>query len=201
MNSSKLLIVATRNGHKTEEIAAMLGKRFMVRDLSAIPDAPEIEETGATFSENAALKAVGISRVVSGMVLADDSGLEVDALAGAPGVHSARFAGTQGDDEANNQKLMESLQGLPEAERTGRFRCVLVLARDGEVLAEFDGAVEGHLIEDLRGNAGFGYDPLFVPRGFAETFAELGPDVKNELSHRARALEGLVKWLDEQGEG
>ena len=192
----ELLTVATRNGHKTQEIAEMLKERFVVRDLSGIAEAPEIEETGKTFAENAALKAVGISRVVPGMVLADDSGLEVDVLGGAPGVHSARYAGVQGDDAANNEKLMEALKGRPEAERRGRFRCVLVLAREGEVLAEFSGAVEGHLLEKPQGQVGFGYDPLFVPKGFAETFAELGPEVKNQLSHRARALDGLMEWLE-----
>jgi len=195
MSELELLTVATRNGHKTQEIAEMLKERFVVRDLSGIAEAPEIEETGKTFAENAALKAVGISRVVPGMVLADDSGLEVDVLGGAPGVHSARYAGVQGDDAANNEKLIEALKGRPEAERRGRFRCVLVLAREGKVLAEFSGAVEGHLLEKPRGRVGFGYDPLFVPKGFAETFAELGPEVKNKLSHRARALDGLMEWL------
>ena len=195
MSELELLTVATRNGHKTQEIAEMLKERFVVRDLSGIAEAPEIEETGKTFAENAALKAEGISRVVPGMVLADDSGLEVDVLGGAPGVHSARYAGVQGDDAANNEKLIEALKGRPEAERRGRFRCVLVLAREGKVLAEFSGAVEGHLLEKPRGRVGFGYDPLFVPKGFAETFAELGPEVKNKLSHRARALDGLMEWL------
>lgn len=176
----------------------MLGEGVVVRDLSVVPGAPEIEETGATFAANAALKAVGISRVVSGLVLADDSGLEVDALGGAPGVHSARYAGVHGDDAANNAQLGRALAGRAEEERRGRFRCVMVLAREGEVLAEFEGAVEGHLIEAPRGEAGFGYDPLFVPEGFAQTFAELGAEVKNRLSHRARALEGLVHWLQSQ---
>ncbi len=196
MSELKLLLVATRNSHKTQEIAAMLKQRFVVKDLSGVSGAPEIEETGETFSENAALKAVGISKVVPGLVLADDSGLEVDALGGAPGVHSARYAGTQGDDAANNVKLVGALQEVDETARTGRFRCVMVLARDGEVLAEFDGALSGTLIDKARGNEGFGYDPLFVPQGFAETFAELGPEIKNQLSHRARALEKMVEWLD-----
>lgn len=200
MSERKHLTVATRNAHKVEEIAAMLIERFEVRDLSGIAEAPEIEETGSTFSANATLKAVGISRVVPGLVLADDSGLEVDALGGAPGVNSARYAGTHGDDAGNNAKLLEALGGRPEQERTGRFRCVMVLAQGGEVLAEFDGSVEGHLIVKQRGDGGFGYDPLFVPMGFAETFGELGAEVKNQLSHRARALDGLVKWLEETGD-
>lgn len=196
MSEPKLLVVATRNVHKTQEIAAMLKERFVVRDLSEVSGAPEIEETGETFSENATLKAVGISRVVPGLVLADDSGLEVDALGGAPGVYSARFAGAQADDAANNAKLVEALQKVDETARTGRFRCVMVLAREGEVLAEFDGAVGGTLIDKARGEEGFGYDPLFVPQGFAETFAELGSEIKNQLSHRARALKSFVNWLE-----
>ena len=191
------LVVATRNSHKTGEIAAMLKGRYVVKDLSAFPEAPEIEETGSTFAENARLKAVGISAVIPGMVLADDSGLEADALGGAPGVYSARFAGVQGDDAANNEKLVEALKNRLESERSGRFRCVLVLAQAGEVLAEFDGTVEGHLETRPRGSEGFGYDPLFVPQGFAETFAELGPEVKNKLSHRSQALKKLVAWLNQ----
>lgn len=197
MTGSRDLVVATRNGHKVREIASMLKEGFVVRDLSGFPQAPEIEETGSTFLENARLKAVGISEVVPGLVLADDSGLEVDALGGAPGVYSARFAGVQGDDAANNEKLVEALKNRSEAERTGRFRCVLVLARDGLVRAEFEGSVEGHLETRPRGSEGFGYDPLFVPKGFAETFAELGPDVKNRLSHRSQALKKLVAWLEQ----
>ena len=187
------LLVATRNGHKTEEIAAMLGAHFRVRDLSSVPGSPEVEETGETFAENARLKALGISAVVPGLVLADDSGLEVDALDGAPGVRSARFAGEDADTAANNAKLMREMDGVEN--RTARFRCVMVLSRGDEVLGEFDGAVEGRIIGEARGGGGFGYDPFFVPDGHDQTFAELGSEVKNTLSHRARALEKLVGWL------
>lgn len=195
MNDTRSLLVATGNRHKTEEIAAVLGPTFVVRDLAALPEAPEVEETGDTFLANARLKALAISRLVPDLVLADDSGLEVDALDGAPGVRSARYAGPGADDGANNAKLIAALDGLDAAGRGGRFRCVMVVARGGEELAHFDGAVEGRLLAELRGSAGFGYDPLFVPDGYEQTFAELGPAVKNRLSHRARALEGLQAWL------
>ena len=164
-------------------------------DLSAVPGAPEIEETGTTFQANARLKALGVSEVVDGLVLADDSGLEVDALGGAPGVRSARYAGEGGGDQANNAKLMREMQGKDD--RRARFRCAMVLARDGKVLGEFDGAVEGRIIGEPRGAQGFGYDPFFVPDGFDQTFAELGAEVKNGLSHRARALDGVISWLKE----
>lgn len=171
----------------------MLGSSFRVRDLSAVPGAPEVEETGSTFAENARLKALGISAVVPGLVLADDSGLEVDALDGAPGVRSARYAGESADDAANNARLMREMEGVEN--RTARFRCVMVLSRGEEVLAEFGGAVEGRILGEARGVAGFGYDPFFVPDGHDKTFAELGSEVKNTLSHRARALEKLMFWL------
>ena len=194
MKEPQELLVATRNRHKTEEIAAMLGDRFRVRDLSAVSGAPEVEETGTTFLENARLKALGISAVVSGLVLADDSGLEVDALGGAPGVYSARYAGEDGNDTANNAKLMLDMDGVEN--RTARFRCVMVLSHGDDVLGEFDGSVEGRIADAARGGGGFGYDPFFVPDGHNETFAELGAEVKNTLSHRARALEKLMRWLE-----
>lgn len=193
------LLVATRNSHKTEEIAAMLGSSFQVVDLSALPGSPVVEETGVTFHENSTLKAVAISQISDSLVLADDSGLEVDALQGAPGVYSARYAGEGADDEANNRKLLSELAGVASGDRTARFRCVIVIARSGEVLAGFEGAVEGRILESPRGAAGFGYDPLFVPEGHLRSFAELGPTVKNELSHRARAMEEVVRWLRQGG--
>ena len=139
------------------------------------------------------MKAVEISEQVPGLVLSDDSGLEVDALNGAPGVYSSRYAGDDGNDSANNSKLLKELTGI--SERTARFRCVMVLAKDGKALAHFDGAVEGSIIHQLQGEAGFGYDPLFVPDGFEKSFAELGEEVKNGLSHRARAMEKTRVWL------
>jgi XTP/dITP diphosphohydrolase len=190
------LLVATRNAHKTAEIAAMLAEIFEVSDLHGRPDAPEVEETGATFAENAALKAVAIASFTRGWALADDSGLEVDALHGAPGVHSARFAGDRATDADNNRLLLEKLAALPDASRTARFRCVLALARDGVLVATFDGAVEGRVIEAPRGPGGFGYDPLFIPDGHDATFGELPAEVKNGISHRSRALAKFRAWLE-----
>lgn len=201
MSASPPLLIATRNAHKTEEIAAMLGGRFEVADLTSFPEAPDVEETGETFLANSTLKAVGISEVFEGLVLADDSGLEVDALDGAPGVHSARYAGTHGDDAGNNAKLLNELAGVDGSARTARFRCVMVLARQGKALADFSGAVEGTMLSDLEGAGGFGYDPLFVPEGHTQSFATLPPEVKNGMSHRARALKQVIAWLEEHSVG
>ena len=189
------LIVATGNTHKTQEIRSMLGKDYDISDLSAYPYLPKVEETGTTFLANATLKAVEISEQISGLIIADDSGLEVDALDGAPGVYSSRYAGEDGNDDANNTKLLKELQGSNE--RSARFRCVIVLAEAGKILAHFDGAVEGNIIHQAQGNGGFGYDPLFVPEGFEQSFAELGEEVKNGLSHRARAMEKTIAWLEQ----
>ncbi|MDA7917795.1 non-canonical purine NTP pyrophosphatase, partial [bacterium] len=142
------LIVATRNAHKVEEIRAILSA-CEVLDLSAVSDPPEVEETGTTFLENATLKAVAISCLTDALVLSDDSGLEVDSLGGEPGVYSSRYAGEDGNDSLNNEKLLRELSGRNE--RTARFRCVMVLARSGEVLAHFSGAVEGRILQNARG--------------------------------------------------
>ena len=187
------LLVATGNSHKTDEIRAILGEDYVVSDLKAHPDLLEVEETGTTFLENATLKAVEISKQVEGLILSDDSGLEVDALGGEPGVYSSRYAGEAGNDAANNKKLLHELQG--EDSRTARFRCVMVLAQDGEVLASFDGAVEGRMLSELHGEGGFGYDPLFVPDGYDQTFSQLSEGIKNQLSHRAVAMQKVVAWL------
>jgi len=187
------LILATRNAHKTAEIRAMLGDRFEVLDATAFPDLPEIAETGTTFLENARLKALGISRLLDGWVLADDSGLEVDALDGAPGVWSSSFGGQEGNHALNNARLLAVMEG--KTERQACFRCTMVLARNGREEANFCGTVEGRIIETLCGQQGFGYDPLFVPNGFKQTFAELGNEVKNTLSHRFRALAKVVDYL------
>lgn len=190
------LIIATRNRHKSAEIRAMIGDRFEVVDATAFPDFPEIEETGTTFLENARLKASGISRRIDGWVLSDDSGLEVDALGGAPGVWSSSFGGEEGNHAKNNARLIAEM--AEKTDRRARFRCTMVLAKDGVELANFNGTVEGHLIEELSGERGFGYDPLFVPEGYGQTFAELGDAVKNTLSHRWRALVKVVTWLGSQ---
>ncbi|MDE0596989.1 MAG: RdgB/HAM1 family non-canonical purine NTP pyrophosphatase [Roseibacillus sp.] len=189
------LLIATRNSHKTQEIAVLLGSSFYVCDLSALPESPEVEETGATFLENATLKARALSECTDALVLADDSGLEVDALGGEPGVCSARYAGPEADDDANNRKLILELAGVPADRRTGRFRCVIVAAQGGQILADFAGTVEGSLASEPKGSEGFGYDPLFVPKGYQQSFAEMGPGVKNKLSHRAKAMNPVAQWL------
>lgn len=187
------LTVATRNAHKTAEIRSIIGDRFEVLDVTSFPECPEIEETGTTFLENARLKAEGISQVVSGWVLSDDSGLEVDALGGAPGVWSSSYGGEEGNHAKNNARLVMEMAGQPD--RRARFRCTMVLARDGKEVAHVSGTVEGSLLEQARGEGGFGYDPLFAPDGYAQSFAELGEVVKNQFSHRARALKQVVDVL------
>ncbi len=188
------LILATRNAHKTAEIRAMIGSRFEVLDVTNFAECPEIAETGDTFLENARLKALGISRVLADWVLSDDSGLEVDALAGAPGVWSSSFGGEEGNHPRNNACLLEEMAG--KSQRRARFRCTMVLARDGREVAYFSATVEGRILEAPRGGHGFGYDPLFVPDGHEATFAELGEDVKNTLSHRSRALAQVIEFLE-----
>lgn len=191
-NSPHSLLVSTRNAHKVGEIRDILGPAFLVQDLSTLPAMPPVEETGVTFEENATLKAVAASLHFDGWVIADDSGLEVDALNGDPGVYSARYAGESATDAANNAKLLEALNG--EEARSARFRCVIVLARAGRKLAAFSGEVEGSILYAPQGEGGFGYDPLFVPHGFTGSFAQLPASTKNSLSHRARALEKLRDW-------
>lgn len=191
---NKPLLVSTRNAHKVAEIREILGSAFEVLDLSTISGVGEVEEAGMTFEENATLKALAVSGHFEGWVIADDSGLEVDALGGAPGVWSARFSGDGATDASNRTLLLEKLEGVRGKERSARFRCVIVLARAGRKFAAFSGSVEGVIINQEKGEGGFGYDPLFVPEGHCETFAQLGADVKNALSHRARALAGLLAW-------
>lgn len=186
---------ATRNAHKTREFAALLGREYEVEDLSRRPDVPSPEETGATFLENAALKAASASSGFNGLVVADDSGLEVDSLAGAPGVWSARFAGPEATDQENVARLLELMKGLPPETRTARFRCVLALAEKGKFLGSVEGVVEGRIAPQPRGRTGFGYDPVFVPDGLKETFAEMPAKSKNLLSHRACATAKLRELL------
>ncbi|MFO1489584.1 MAG: RdgB/HAM1 family non-canonical purine NTP pyrophosphatase [Kiritimatiellia bacterium] len=183
------IIIASGNPHKIKEIQSLLFRAGVEWLTPAdAPGAPEPEETGATFAENAAIKARALAAHAGCPALADDSGLEVDALDGAPGVRSARYAGRHGDDAANNRLLLEKLRG--GRNRRARFRCALALAApDGTILATAGGACEGTIATEARGASGFGYDPLFIPDGHTRTFAELGAEVKNRLSHRARALE------------
>jgi len=189
------LLIATRNAHKTREIGQMLGSGWNVRDLSSLPHAPKIEETGVTFEENATLKALPISRIFTGLVLADDSGLEVESLNGSPGVHSARFAGANANDAENRFLLIQKLRNLGGREFTARFRCVMVLASQGELLGSFAGTIKGKVVLEEHGDSGFGYDSIFVPQGYTETFGELQPEIKNSLSHRGRALAKVLEFL------
>lgn len=184
------LVIATRNSHKTEEIRHILGDRFEILDVTAFPNLPEIEETGTTFLENARLKALGISNQIEGLVLADDSGLEVDALGGAPGVWSSSYGGEEGNHTKNNQRLLAEMAN--QEQRGARFLCTLVLAKNGQEIANFHGTVEGEITSECSGQGGFGYDPLFIPKGYSQTLAELGPEIKSQLSHRAKAIQSFV---------
>jgi XTP/dITP diphosphohydrolase len=192
------LLIATKNAHKTIEFAALLGPGWAVTDLNAHPEIPAPDETGETFAENAAIKAVAASQLFPGLVLADDSGLEVDALNGAPGVRSARYAGEKATDADNRAKLLHALDGVRGKERSARFRCALALAESGLVVAAHDGTVEGTIINAERGEGGFGYDALFVPEGYCETFGQLPAEVKNQLSHRARAFAQALAFIRRQ---
>ena len=198
-----VLLIATRNAHKATEVRQMLTTDCL--NLDAFPDAPSIAEVADTFAGNAALKAQGLARWLAKRetavthVLADDSGLEVDALDGAPGVYSARFAsnnGTNCPDAENNTKLLQLLEGHPVTQRTARFRCVLALVKTArpDSVQWFEGTCEGTIAKSAAGKGGFGYDPLFIPQGHKRTFAELGSEIKNQLSHRAAALARLKAW-------
>ena len=184
------LIVATRNTHKTREIEQILGSKLTVRDLTEHPEISEIMESGTSFEENAKLKAIAVSERLPGLVVADDSGLEVDPLGGAPGVHSARYAGADASPGKKIARLLDELAKIDAKsdQRRARFRCVLAVARGGRVLATFEGVVEGKIAERPRGSHGFGYDPIFIPDGFEQTFAELPEEVKSNISHRAKAI-------------
>lgn len=193
----KDLIIATQNSHKAAEIAAILPPDCSIRTLADFPLLTAPEETGRSFAENAAQKALALSERVEGWVLADDSGLCVDALGGSPGILSARYAGQHGDDAANNRKLLAELTALPGlAPYSARFVCAMCLAKGGCVQAEFLGELKGHITLQPRGSHGFGYDPLFIPSGYANTtLAELPAEEKNRISHRAKALELLAQWV------
>jgi len=192
------LIVATRNVHKSNEFQRILGPDFAVYDLSEHPEIPETVERGKTFEENAVLKATGASKELSGLIIADDSGLEVDALGGAPGIYSARYGSQNASDRQNIDKLLSELArtSARQEQRSARFRCVLALAESGRILGVFEGVVAGTIIELPRGRNGFGYDPIFLPKGLDQTFGELAPAEKDRLSHRARALEKLRAFLN-----
>src|ERR1700752_343969 len=178
------LILATRNPHKKREFAEILGRQVEVCDLTNESGFPLTQETGHSFEENAILKALDASRDFSGLVVADDSGLEVAALGGAPGIYSGRFSPQNATDSENIAKLLWDLAKLnAQTPLSARFRCSLALAREGRLLETFEGLVEGMIVEVPRGNGGFGYDPIFQPEGFDQTFAELSSAQKNQISH------------------
>jgi XTP/dITP diphosphohydrolase len=206
------LLIATRNDHKVGEIQTMLGAGFQCLTLRDFPDAPAVVEDAPTFAGNANKKATEIAHWLRGQVgqrpdyvLADDSGLEVDALAGAPGIHSARFAALDSrrsgnsSDAENNSKLLALLKEVPVAQRKARFRCVVAVVAVAQGREHttwlFEGTCPGRVDYAARGTGGFGYDPLFIPDGFAVSFAELGETVKNRISHRAKALAKLKAAL------
>ena len=187
------LIVATRNAKKKREILEILGDLpIALHDLSEYPAAPEVVEDGTTFEANARKKAVETAKTLGQWVLGEDSGLVVPALNGRPGVYSARFAGKQGDDAANNARLLAELAPLPDDRRAAYYVCTAALADpSGEVRGVVEGRCHGVILKDFRGQGGFGYDPLFLIPEWRQTFGELTPRVKHALSHRARALEQL----------
>jgi len=187
---------ATTNPGKLREFRLALKDSFEVEPLPGLQSVPPYEETGATFEENAAQKALYYSKHCDGLVFVDDSGLEVDALGGAPGVYSARFAGEGAGDEANNRLLLERMRGVTD--RTARFVCVVALARAGLLVRTFRAEVEGQLVDAPRGRNGFGYDPLFFYPPFGCTFGEAPLERKMEVSHRARALRALGAYLTDQ---
>lgn len=188
----ELVVLATRNPGKARELAALLaGVAGRLESLADHPGVALPPEEAPTYRDIALAKARAVQAALGVPALGDDSGLEVDALAGAPGVRSARYAGADARDADNNQRLLAELAGVPEAGRSARFRCVLALVRGpgDEIVAE--GTCEGRILEAPRGGGGFGYDPLFLPEGGSRSFAELPADLKNRLSHRARAAAAL----------
>jgi XTP/dITP diphosphohydrolase len=192
------IVAATRNKKKLEELRRILEgvERLELLGLDIFPDVPEVEETGATFEENAVLKAKGVAKHVRAWVLADDSGLEVEALGGRPGVYSARYAGPDATDEKNVQKLLKELEKVPTGERTARFRAVIALATPCGDTLTFSGKVEGRIGEKPKGNKGFGYDPVFYPVGYDRTFAEMEAVEKDSMSHRSEALKKLKEYFE-----
>ncbi len=188
------LVLATRNAAKLRELARILGDQVPLAGLDAFPGAPDVPETGATFEENALLKARAIAQYTNLAAVADDSGLCVDALNGMPGVLSARWAGGHGDDKANLDLVLAQIAGVPDTRRGARFVCAAALvAGHREVVVT--GTVAGRLIRERRGSGGFGYDPIFLPDGFEETTAEMTPEAKDAISHRGRAFRALAEFI------
>ena len=190
----KKIVFATNNKHKLDEVREVVGDAFEIVSLEDIGCFEDIEETGTTLEENAFIKAMYVKNNYGLDCFADDTGLEVDVLDGEPGVYSARYAGDNHDSEANIVKLLSALQN--ETRRSAKFRTVICLLMDGEQ-DFFEGVIEGDIIEQKQGESGFGYDPIFKPNGYKETFAQLGDQVKNTISHRALAVKKLCDFLSE----
>lgn len=202
----KQVLIATNNKGKAKDFEVLF-KPFGVNvlTLNDLEQDIDVEETGTTFEENAILKAEAVSKLLGVMVIADDSGLEIDALNGAPGVYSARYAGSAKDDNDNINKVLTELQEVPEEERTARFRCVLAVAGPDRETITFSGSCEGRILTERRGTNGFGYDPIFYTPAKKRAMAELSPIEKGEISHRGAALsklkENLPQLMDYIGEG
>jgi XTP/dITP diphosphohydrolase len=199
---SRTVVICSHNAKKARELTALL-PGWEVLTLADFPPFPQPEEDASTFADNAAIKAAESSKNIPHLCLADDSGLCVDALGGQPGVHSARFAGRHGDDAANNQKLLEMLDGVAREKRTAHFACVVAAALRGEILHTAEGRCDGWIAAAPVGEGGFGYDPLFIPDdqpdaaffSDGKTFAQMSADIKNRISHRAHAMRKMVVWL------
>ena len=193
------LVLATQNQGKVREIGDMLKAQNGIELLSlhSYPDAPDVVEDGKTYEENAIKKASTLAEYTGHLTIADDSGLEVDALDGAPGVHSARYAGENASDQDRIVKLLDALQNIPDDRRSGRFICAVAIAGPLDQVQVVRCVCEGLIIHTPRGVNGFGYDPIFVPTGYDKTFAELGDEIKNQISHRAKALGETRKLLSE----
>ena len=192
------LLLATRNRNKVVEMQhALAGTGWQVMMLSDFGDIPEVDEDGATFEENARKKARSASARVEMWTLAEDAGLEVDALGGEPGVKSARYCGEGASDADRMHKVLERIINVPEERRTARFRCVMCLIDTAGKETCFEGRCEGHIAHSARGTAGFGYDPIFIPEGHSQTFGELGLSVKSKISHRARAMQQVIAFLSQ----
>ena len=194
------ILIATMNAGKLREYERLLAEvpGLELETMAALPEPIDVVEDRDTFRGNALKKAMEIATAAGMPCLADDSGLEVDALRGRPGVYSARYAGEGSTDAENNAKLLDELSGIADDERTARFQCAIVIVdQSGRELAIAEGACEGRIGSEPRGSHGFGYDPLFVPEGYTQTMAELGPETKNEISHRAKAAAKLVPILRE----
>ena len=196
MNRRPTLVIATTNAGKVGEFAELFRELpITLQSLADFPGAPEVPEDGPTYAANAMHKALALARWSCCPALADDSGLEVDALGGEPGVHSARYAGPVQDSTLNIAKLLAALRGVPAAQRTARFRCAIAVACPNGTTLTAEGACEGVILDTARGSGGFGYDPVFLYPPLGQTFGEIAPAIKNRLSHRARACAFLVPQL------